>query len=246
MLELIRSAVDCVNAKQEDTLFFIRDDDVGWADDRMSALLDRMFYLDIPIDLAVIPMAATTDTVNLIRRLRHQKSGLLRLHQHGFMHSNHQENGRKCEFGKDRSEKDQKSDIEKGAKKIHAAFGELVDPIFTPPWNRCTQTTVDVLAEAGFRVLSRDATASPLDTKSIRELPITIDWLKGVKGTLMSATAFLDYACTQITENKQVGIMLHHELMNKANLNFLTEFLEPLADCPKAKFCSMAHLGDLE
>ena len=37
-----------------------------------------------------------------------------------------------------------------------------VDPIFTPPWNRCTQATADCLAMLGYRVLSRDATASRL------------------------------------------------------------------------------------
>lgn len=36
-----------------------------------------------------------------------------------------------------------------------------VEPIFTPPWNRCTEQTAAALANLGFQVLSRDHTAVP-------------------------------------------------------------------------------------
>jgi hypothetical protein len=37
--------------------FFLRDDDAGWADARLLALLDCTEKAGVPIDLAVIPLA---------------------------------------------------------------------------------------------------------------------------------------------------------------------------------------------
>ena len=56
------------------------------------------------------------------------------------------------------------------------AFGDLIEPVFTPPWNRCTAVTAEVLADAGFAVLSRDSTATPLPDARVAEVPVTVDW----------------------------------------------------------------------
>ena len=53
-----------------------------------------------------------------------------------------------------------------------------MEPIFTPPWNRCTIDTGTALAELGFRVLSRESRAEPLGVPGLLELPIHIDWVR--------------------------------------------------------------------
>ena len=72
------------------------------------------------------------------------------LHQHGLAHVNHEREGRKCEFGPSRDAAAQRRDIADGRERLAALLGDRVDPIFTPPWNRCTADTGAVLAELGF------------------------------------------------------------------------------------------------
>ena len=52
-------------------------------------------------------------------------------------------------------------------------LGERVDPFFTPPWNRCTRDTGEVLVELGFTLLSREHRAEPLGL--LPELPVHLD-----------------------------------------------------------------------
>src|SRR4051812_44895721 len=72
---------------------FFRDDDAGWADARLCALLDRFERHGLPADLAVIPAALDHRLAGeLRRRAATQRLGL---HQHGFAHRNHEPDGRK-------------------------------------------------------------------------------------------------------------------------------------------------------
>ena len=100
------------------------------------------------------------------------------LHQHGLAHANHEREGRKCEFGPSRGLEAQRRDIEAGRARLTDLLGDRVDPIFTPPWNRCTTDTGTALAELGFRVLSRESRAEPLGVPGLFELPIHIDWVR--------------------------------------------------------------------
>jgi len=97
------------------------------------------------------------------------------VHQHGYAHVNHEATGRKCEFGSTRAREWQLADINHGRRLLHDLFGESLDATFTPPWNRCNAITTGCLREAGFEVLSRDVTATPLDAQGLIELPIAID-----------------------------------------------------------------------
>ena len=112
----------------------------------------------LPVDLAVIP--AELDA-GLARELRARPR--VGLHQHGLAHVNHEREGRRCEFGPARGAAAQRRDIEAGRARLADLLGERVDPIFTPPWNRCTADTGRCLAELGFAALSREARAAPLD-----------------------------------------------------------------------------------
>ena len=118
--------------------FFFRNDDAGWEDARLWALLDLFNNHHIPIDLAVIPKAISQITA---RRLC--KFATVSIHQHGYAHVNHELTGRKCEFGESRSREQQLADITAGKQRLLDLFGPNTEPIFTPPWNRCTSITAD-------------------------------------------------------------------------------------------------------
>ena len=181
---------------------FFRDDDAGWEDARLLALCDLFGALELPLDLAVIPNDLTE---RLARELR--KRDWLALHQHGFTHRNHEREGRKCEFGPSRGLEAQRRDIEAGRDRLTDLLGDRVDPIFTPPWNRCTPDTGSALAELGFRVLSRESRTEPLCVPGVFELPVHIDW---VRFALLELGARIARA---IQSGGPVGLMFHHAVM---------------------------------
>jgi uncharacterized protein DUF2334 len=195
-LDPVRAAIDAAPASVN---VFFRDDDAGWATERLRALLDVFSELDLPLDLAVIPRALDEPlAAELLVRAMAQP---VYLHQHGFTHANHEPEGRKYEFGPHRSRGEQHHDIAAGATRLHELLGDAVQPIFTPPWNRCTADTGHALVDLGFKVLSRESRAPPLDIAGLAEVPIRVDWLKpDVVARLTTA----------IADGGRIGLMFHH------------------------------------
>jgi peptidoglycan/xylan/chitin deacetylase (PgdA/CDA1 family) len=211
------------------THWFFRDDDAGWADQRLYALLDCFADFHMPIDLAVIPAELGDELAAALLKRSQRSPSLLGLHQHGYNHTNHEAAGRKCEFGASRSSLQQTQDIRRGASLLRAKLGAAVDPIFTPPWNRCTTATVAALQTLGFRALSRDATAAPLDVGDMTELPICVDWSKRQKDGVAISRDVLGANLAAALASPSVGIMLHHAVMEPADLLALRQFLELLS-----------------
>ena len=158
--------------------FFFRDDDAGWGDDRLHRLLDVFEEAAAPIDLAVIPRAVTPELAAALDRRRRAAPELVRVHQHGLAHENHEQAGRKCEFGVSRSYEQQLDDIVTGQRMLRDLFDVEPDSIFTPPWNRCTADTARAVQEAGIEVLSRESRAEPLGVSGVLELPVSVDWMR--------------------------------------------------------------------
>jgi predicted deacetylase len=186
---------------------FFRDDDAGWRDERLLALLDALAERGLPLDLAVIPLELDRGlAAELLARMR--GTGV-RLHQHGYAHVNHEPAGRKCEFGPSRSAAAQARDIEAGRRRLRELLGDAAEPIFTPPWNRCTVGTGRRLAALGFRLLSREWRATPLGIPGLAELPVRIDWVRlapEVRGARLAEA---------IRAGGPVGLMFHHAVMER-------------------------------
>ena len=223
------------------TVFF-RDDDAGWAHERLETLLDVFARHRAPIDLAVIPEALDTMHANWLRTRRAATGGLVGLHQHGLSHRNHEAEGRKCEFGPSRPPAVQREDIERGRRLLTGLLGSDLDPIFTPPWNRCTPDTGAVLAELEL-VLSRDATAAPLGIAALRELPIAIDWFAHRKGERIARAELGERIAERLTAPGPVGIMLHHAVMEHEDMSGTEELVVLLAGHPAASLRTMGSLA---
>ena len=220
---------------------FFRDDDAGWEDRRLFALLDLFARHGVAIDLAVIPAALTPALANaLLQRIgRHGRNGI-GVHQHGHTHVNHETQGRKCEFGASRDYAAQRESIESGHGVLVASFGSLADRIFTPPWNRCTADTERALRDLGFAALSRDVTARPLEGATISEIPVAVDWCK-----LHPAGAAPQALAARIGDALAVehcGIMLHHAVMDDADLALLVQLLPLLRRQPMCRCVAMKDL----
>ena len=216
-------------------VFFFRDDDAGWEDTRLFELIRLFGRNDVPLDLAVIPKSLRNSTAARLRALVETFPEKISLHQHGYAHLNHEESGRKSEFGASRPAALQLVDITRGRELLSEMFGQIVDPIFTPPWNRCTGMTATCLRAAGFSYLSRDVTATAIDTDGLRELPIAIDWFKKRQGFRLAPSEIGAALSSAARARSVVGVMLHHAVMDHDEHTRLGELLRLLSAHAQAR-----------
>ena len=236
----LRETLDRVPSER---LFFFRVDDAGWCDEGLRRLLDEFAEARIPVDVAVIPAALGRDLAReLIARSRIQTLGL---HQHGFAHTNHEPDGRKCEFGRRRELEDQRRDLEEGRDRLRDALGNACDPIFTPPWNRCSPETAVLLSDLGFRMLSRDETAGRVDSPPLIELPITVDWFAHRKGVRLTRNELGEKIAESASLERPTGIMLHHAVMDGDDREGVRALLRLVGDHPRARCVRMGQAVEL-
>ena len=219
-----------LSERQTPVRVFFRNDDGGWADERLRELTNEFIEQDLPLDIAVIPDALSQASVDVIGSLL-EAGDRVAVHQHGFSHVNHQLSGRSCEFGSDRNYEQQQSDIAKGQQKLADTFGTQVTSIFTPPWNRCTSDTAVALQSLGFQQLSRIINSEPID-KAVPEVPVAVDWLKKRKGERLKTHELVNYISGLFdTEDEIIGVMLHHEHMDQENRDLLRQLVDTLRAC---------------
>lgn len=235
MVNWLHTVNDALDNAQSPVQFFFRDDDAGWESDKLLTILDEFAQHGMPIDLAVIPAHLDNTLANELYSRWRDNNQLVGLHQHGFSHTNHEQDGRKCEFGSSRTKQQQKTDIAEGQSRLQACFGDALDPFFTPPWNRCTQDTIDSLQELNFTLLSQDITAEPLESPKLKQVPVHIDWSKTIKPPGNPLTELGQAIAQNLTINKLTGIMLHHADMGSEQLKPLTELLALLSSHHNAR-----------
>ena len=110
----------------------------------------------LAIDLAVIPMELSPRLARQLQARSESERRVISWHQHGFAHANHESTERKHEFGPSRPGWLQRRDVVEGQARVRDLLGNS-DPIFTPPWNRCTRQQGSVSWSLG----SRRCRASP-------------------------------------------------------------------------------------
>lgn len=232
---------------------FVRDDDAGWADDALRAVMDRVADAGLPLDVAVIP-AALTDALaaELTRRVDpgadrsvSGPGGTVALHQHGWAHADHETAGRRCEFGPSRTHAQQRDDVARGAAVLAERLGLDGPRLFVPPWNRCTATTAAVLDELGFTALCRDATAAPLPGSRLPEVPVTVDWFGKRHRERVDRAGRGELLADAVRAGTPVGVMLHHAVMDADDLDDLEALLRLVAGDARLRPCPMADLVPL-
>jgi hypothetical protein len=226
-LDPLRAALDEAPAPVD---FFLRDDDAGWDDERLFAMLAVVDRHALAIDLAVIPQALTPSLAESLIGRGERSVGRLGLHQHGLAHRSHEPDGRKCEFGPSRDREAQRRDLTEGQQLLEALLSGLIQPVFTPPWNRCTRVTAELLAELGFRVLSRHVSEPTLDVRDLAELPVSVDWSYAKRhGRRLTFDELGELAAERVRLGGVVGVNLHHAVMDDDELGLLDELCHLLA-----------------
>jgi hypothetical protein len=232
-----------LDASHEPATVFFRDDDAGWRDDRLLALLDQFARYSVAIDLAVIPAALDRALARRLHQALTDGDGRVAVHQHGFVHVNHEPAGRKWEFGPARTKDAQHRDIELGRQRLHELMGPVVQPMFTPPWNRCTRDTARCLLDLGFDVLSRDVGAVPFDAPGLIELPIHLDWQAQRHGVRLTLAEWGAALATALGRPEPVGIMLHHAVLDEEELELLRQLLAVLAAHDRVRSAAMIEVA---
>ena len=213
-------------AKTRDTpvQVFFRADDIAYVDEPFRRLMNSFLFNKTPLCLAVVPEWLTHHNWGAMQEFN-PKNPLWCWHQHGKSHTNHQQEGKKCEFGDARSREKISRDLAEGKKNLLVHLGNLFYPVFTPPWNRCSQDTLELLNEMNYAAVSRSKGAKPPAGKILPDLAINIDLHtrrevdsnEGWKNLLAEFAAAAECGC--------MGIMLHHQLMNDAAFVFLDQLL---------------------
>jgi hypothetical protein len=240
MLGQLMPALDALPAPVQ---VFLRDDDAGWEDARLLALLDVTLGAGVPVDLAAIPAAVGSALAQELARRIDAFPALLAVHQHGFAHVNHQPAGRKCEFGDARSAAAQVEDLAHGQALLAELFGARVQPWFTPPWNRCSSDTAGVLSRLGFSALSRDRGASPAQ-EALPELPVDVDWVRHWRdgGAAAVEAALVQALRARAADGAPLGLMLHHAVMSDEELRWLGALFAACAGHPSLRWRGMREL----
>ena len=239
----LRENLELLQAEGKEVRIFFRDDDIDEDEETLIRLLDLFLSHGAPLNLAIIPDLLSDATVRqlLMRELWIPES--LGLIQHGWRHTNHEQEGRKCEFGISRSLADQFNDIARGKSRLEKAFGPRFYPAFTPPWNRCTEDTFGVLDELGFVVFSKDQGKEPVEGHRFQEISTTLDLYRWKDGaTLKPADEIVPALISQMRELDRVGILLHHKVMDDTAFTFLDQLLKELRHCPQVRFHTLKTL----
>ncbi|BDC52113.1 polysaccharide deacetylase [Bryobacterales bacterium F-183] len=208
---------------------FFRDDDADNDIPQLRRLLHLFASRQTPLSLAVIPGTLQPAAAHMLARLPLS----FELHQHGWMHANHEREGRKCEFGPARTFAEQFRDIEQGRNRLRDMLGSgRVAPVFTPPWNRCTGDTARALLDLQFNVLSKDRSAAV----GMPEMSIAVDlftWKQGATLKPLTQLATEIETCAKANAGP-VGILLHHKVMLEDAFATTATLLDALG--PVARF----------
>lgn len=212
---------------------FFRADDVAVPGRAMGRMLEIFTAHKTPLCMAVVPAWLNASRWKELRAKAGESSQWC-WHQHGWRHHNHQTTGKKGEFGDQRGAQAKQADIERGRDKLAELMGRDFQPFFTPPWNRFDSETGEILAQAGFRAVSRSAGEGkkvPLPPK-LPDLFINTDLHTRNESNPAEGWSALFAEFKAALATGRCGVMLHHQRTNAAAFDFLDLLLCALGNHP--------------
>lgn len=170
-------------------------------------------------------------------------------HQHGWRHVNWQRTGKKSEFGEQRPFEKQWRDIWRGRQKMLEIFGDQLVPVFTPPWNRLSPSTIRILQELDFKGVS---TAGPLPRGlkppvGLKNFRIQLDLhTRKERDSARDFQNLLRELTSLASKREPCGIMIHHQRMTLFAFEFLHQLLLLLKDQAQVQFLSFEEMLEKE
>lgn len=238
--ETLSAALDSSTSPPPIPVLF-RADDIGVISANFLRLLNLFHTYHLPLCLAVVPTWLTQTRWRAIKSHVDTGSSLWCWHQHGWTHANHQPTGKKCEFGPARSRSALTDDLSRGQDRLLSIGGTIFSPFFTPPWNRCSEETLDILVELGFRGVSRSrgeqGKKAPLE-----DFFINVDLHTRKETDGHSALAGLCGELRLAVKEHYIGVMIHHQLMNDSAFELLGLLLSLIAENSNFRACTFNDL----
>lgn len=216
-----------------------------WRDDDAIAptpALERLAVLaetyQIPVHLAVIPERAGPELAAFVA-----ERALLVPVVHGWSHKNHASpEEKKSEFPANRPVDDALWEAEEGLTTLHRLFGDRLQPMFVPPWNRIAPQMLPWMAGVGYGALSgfgpRSQSHAAPGLAQVNTHIDPVDW-KGTRG-LLPADALLEQICTLLRARREgtsdnsepLGLLSHHLIHDAALWGFCEELVSRLLSGP--------------
>jgi peptidoglycan/xylan/chitin deacetylase (PgdA/CDA1 family) len=226
----IETCIETVQVETSKPVYvFFRADDVAVPGKNLDRLINLFATKRVPLSLSVVPAWLTRTRWQQIKSLGRTAPLLWCWHQHGWRHKNHETTGKKQEFGPGRPSYTIRKDLILGRQRLEKLMEKDFDPIFTPPWNRCDYTTLELLKKLGYHAVSRSNGSRPSPPEGLPDFQVNVDL-----HTRKAGNPFEDWKCF-FTELRQAllsglcGIMIHHQRMNTPAFTFLELLLDVLA-----------------
>ncbi|PCJ10010.1 MAG: polysaccharide deacetylase [Rhodobacteraceae bacterium] len=215
-----------------------RDDDAVEPTPQLDQLTELSKKLGLPVHLAVIPRDATAALAAYV-------AGTTQLIPvvHGWAHQNHAPQGeKKAEFGAHRALEQSLADADQGLKTLRPLFGDQLEPMFVPPWNRISNDLLQGLAKLGYTTLStftpRAQAEAAAGLAQVNTHLDPIQW-KGSR-SLVPPQHLLDQVTKQLssrrlglTDNAEpYGILTHHLVHGAAIWDFTEALISRLLAGP--------------
>ena len=221
---------------------FFRADDVAVPSPKFARLLEIFKHNRVPLCLAVVPACLTARRWQYLKDLGAKESSLWCWHQHGWRHVNHEINGKKQEFGASRNQSDIKRDLVQGKRGLEDLMEAEFYPVFTPPWNRCSLSTLQLLRELGYVAVSRYRESMPQAPRGLPDFSANVDLHTRKERNPEAGWINLFEELRQAISSGCCGIMIHHQRMNDAAFDYLEILLKALV---KHRELEPVHFKDL-
>lgn len=231
----------CRRSRPTPVVFF-RADDIGIPSGAFTQLITSFKKHKLPLCLATVPAWVTADRLSQLQEITGFSKEQWYWHQHGYVHRNYEPAGKKQEFGPARNYNAISASLAKGKKRLDQLLGSLNQPIFTPPWNRCSQESLQSLQALGFKGISRSRGACPHTAESLPDFQVNVDLHTRKETSPEQGFHNLMEELKQGLASGQCGIMLHHQRMNVRAVALLDTLLHCLQQQPRLSF---VHFGDL-
>ena len=237
----LRKALERTDGKKTISVFF-RADDVAVPGRQFRDLIQVFSRHQVPLSMAVVPAWLTQIRWKAIQEICQADSGLWCFYQHGWRHANHEREGKKQEFGPARARQDIENDIIRGRYRLRSLMGSLFYPAFTPPWNRSTRRTMEVLLELGTQIISRSQGARPPVITGMKDFQVNVDLHTRKEASIGLGWQNLMAELAHTIVEGFCGLMIHHQRLNANALAFLDSLLKHMRATDRFQFY---HLKDL-
>jgi hypothetical protein len=238
-LRPIRTVLDRAASDGRVVTFWWRDDDAIVATPQLDRLLAIARAMQASVAIAAIPARIEP---SLPARIRDEPGS--RVLVHGLHHLSHAKPGQKpAEFGDDRPVSALEGDARDGLAQARAVAGDLLLPVFVPPWNRLSPALAATLPQLGYAGLSTfGASASVQGLAVVNTHLDPVDW-RGSRSALSpdALASALDRAL-EWSGAGPIGLLTHHLMFDEPLWSLTAQLAEVLAAHPAVRFVAPAGL----